>query len=103
MTSCITSTIACDEFDHIRALMDGTVKPQGIDLVFITELTNPERHGRMVRDLAFDVCELNMPTYLDCAGPRRPDHGDSDVSVPQVPPWQRLHQSAMRASRRRRT
>ena len=44
--------------------MDGTVKPQGIDLIFITELTNPERHGRMVRDLAFDVCELNMPTYL---------------------------------------
>jgi 4,5-dihydroxyphthalate decarboxylase len=64
MASRITLTIACDDFDHIRALIDGTVKPQGIDLVFITELTNPERHGRMVRDLAFDVCELNMPTYL---------------------------------------
>jgi 4,5-dihydroxyphthalate decarboxylase len=64
MASRIPLTIACDDFDHIRALMDGTVKPQGIDLVFITELTNPERHGRMVRDLAFDVCELNLPTYL---------------------------------------
>ena len=64
MASRITLTIACDDFDHIRALIDGTVKPQGIDLVFITELTNPERHGRMVRDLAFDVCELNLPTYL---------------------------------------
>ena len=64
MASRLQLTIACDDFDHIRALMDGTVKPQGIDIIFITELTNPERHGRMVRDLAFDVCELNMPTYL---------------------------------------
>ncbi|MGH6741297.1 MAG: ABC transporter substrate-binding protein [Bradyrhizobium sp.] len=64
MASRLQLTIACDDFDHIRTLMDGTIKPQGIDLVFITELTNPERHGRMVRDLAFDICELNMPTYL---------------------------------------
>ena len=64
MASRVTLSIACDEFDHIRALMDGTVKPEGIDLVFTTKLSNPERHGRMVRDLAFDVCELNVPTYL---------------------------------------
>jgi 4,5-dihydroxyphthalate decarboxylase len=57
-------TIACDEFDHIRALIDGTVAPEGIELSFTTELTNPERHSRMVRDLAFDICELNAPTYL---------------------------------------
>jgi hypothetical protein len=43
MARWITLTIACDDFDHIRSLMDGTVKPQGIDLVFSTELTNPER------------------------------------------------------------
>ena len=77
MTSRITLTIACDDFDHIRALMDGTVKPQGIDLVFITELTNPERHGRMVRDLAFDVCELNIPTYLIAR-----DHGAPITAFP---------------------
>ena len=64
MASRITLTIACDDFDHIRALMDGSVKPEGIEPVFITVLTNPERHGRMVRELAFDVCELNLPTYL---------------------------------------
>ncbi len=64
MASRIPLTIACDDFDHIRALIDGSVKPQGLDLVFITELTNPERHGRMVRELAFDICELNLPTYL---------------------------------------
>ena len=77
MAGRITLTIACDDFDHIRALMDGTVKPKGIDLVFITELTNPERHGRMVRELAFDVCELNLPTYLVAR--------DSGVSITAIP------------------
>ncbi len=64
MSGRIHVTVACDEFDHIRGLLDGSVKVDGVDLSFITELTNPERHGRMVRELAFDVCELNMPTYL---------------------------------------
>ena len=64
MSGRINLTVACDEFDHIRALLDGTVKIDGIDMSFITELSNPERHGRMIRELAFDVCELNMPTYL---------------------------------------
>ena len=64
MGSRITLTVACDDFDHIRALMEGSVKREGIDPVFITELTNPERHGKMARELAFDVCELNLPTYL---------------------------------------
>jgi hypothetical protein len=52
MASRIMLTIACDDFDHIRALMEGSVKPEGIDPVFIPELTNPERRGKMVRELA---------------------------------------------------
>jgi hypothetical protein len=69
-------TIACDEFDHIRALINGTVKPEGIELYFTTELTNPERHGRMV-----DVCELNAPT-LCCARARRADHRHAGLPAP---------------------
>ena len=77
MAGRITLTVACDDFDHIRALMDGSVKPEGIDPVFITELTNPERHGRMARELAFDVCELNLPTYLIAR--------DSGVPITAIP------------------
>jgi 4,5-dihydroxyphthalate decarboxylase len=77
MASRITLTVACDDFDHIRALMEGSVKPEGIDPVFITELTNPERHGKMVRELAFDVCELNLPTYLIAR--------DSGVPITAIP------------------
>jgi 4,5-dihydroxyphthalate decarboxylase len=64
MSGHVSLTVACDEFDHIRALLDRSVEADGIDLSFVTELSNPERHSRMIRELAFDVCELNMPTYL---------------------------------------
>jgi 4,5-dihydroxyphthalate decarboxylase len=56
--------IACDDFEIVSALEHGHVKVEGIDLHFEPEMTNPVRHGRMVRDLAFDICELNVSTYL---------------------------------------
>jgi 4,5-dihydroxyphthalate decarboxylase len=77
MSSRISLTVACDDFDHIRALYDGTVKVDGVDLSFITELSNPERHSRMVQELAFDVCELNAPTYLIAR-----DHGVPITAIP---------------------
>jgi len=57
-------TVACDPFDSVRALMDGTLQAPELELDFVTDMTNPERHMRMVRDLAFDVCELNISTFL---------------------------------------
>ena len=57
-------TLACDDFDIVRPLIDGTVEAEGIDLVFVTELSNPERHRLMLREQAFDVCELNVTNYL---------------------------------------
>jgi 4,5-dihydroxyphthalate decarboxylase len=44
--------------------MDKTIEPAGITLDFQPEMTNPVRHKAMVADLAFDVCELNVSTYL---------------------------------------
>jgi 4,5-dihydroxyphthalate decarboxylase len=60
----ITLTVACDDFDFVRPLKDGTVRAEGLDLVFVDGMNNPERHALMVRELAFDVCELNISTYL---------------------------------------
>ena len=56
--------IACDPFESVRALEHKEIEPDGIELLFQPEMTNPVRHGAMVRDLAFDVCELNVSTYL---------------------------------------
>ncbi len=57
-------SIACDPFELVRGLHDGSVPIEGIDLQFQPEMTNPVRHKAMVRDLAFDICELNICTYL---------------------------------------
>src|SRR5205814_5811537 len=56
-------TLACGDYDLMRALKDETVKPESIDLT-VVNLTSPERHWRMMRHLEFDVCELSMASYM---------------------------------------
>jgi 4,5-dihydroxyphthalate decarboxylase len=56
-------TLACGDYDLTRALIDGSVAPQGIDLIPIT-LPSPERHWRLVRGQEFDICEFSMAGYL---------------------------------------
>jgi 4,5-dihydroxyphthalate decarboxylase len=56
-------TVALGDYDINRGLIEGTVQPEGIDLVPIT-LSSPERHWRMMRGLEFDVCELSLASYL---------------------------------------
>ena len=56
-------SLACGDYDINRGLIEGTVRPEGIDLVVIT-LHSPERHWRMMRGLEFDACELSLASYL---------------------------------------
>jgi 4,5-dihydroxyphthalate decarboxylase len=56
-------TLACGDYDLMRALKDETVQPESIDLT-VVNLTSPERHWRMMRHLEFDVCELSMASYM---------------------------------------
>ena len=64
MAAALNLRIAADHFESIRALIDGSIAPKGIHLAFQPHMTNPVRHRAMVIDLAFDVCELNVCTYL---------------------------------------
>lgn len=59
----ISLTLACGDYDLNRGLIDGTIKPEGIDLTAIT-LSSPERHWRMSRFKEFDICEYSMSFYL---------------------------------------
>ncbi len=59
----LTLTLACGDYDINRGLIEGTVRPEGIDLVPVT-LSSPERHWRMMRGREFDVCELSLASYL---------------------------------------
>jgi len=48
----------------VRALKEGAVKADGLDLVMLTGMGPRERHWRMARKAEFDVCEANVGAYF---------------------------------------
>ena len=63
--------LACGSYDLLRPLIEGAVSPAGIDLNVVT-MASPERHGRMLRHMEFDVCELSLVAYLVARDQGRP-------------------------------
>lgn len=57
-------TLATGDYESIRALKEGAVQPDGIDLTVLTDMTSDIRHWRMLRNREFDVAELSMSNYL---------------------------------------
>ena len=57
-------TLALGEYDRTQALLDGRVKAEGVDLELVPMSDAFARHDRMIREEAFDVCELSMSSYL---------------------------------------
>src|SRR5437868_9087551 len=55
-------TLACWDYDRTRPLMDGRVKPEGIDLD-IQVLRPHETFKRMLSDREFHVSELSLASY----------------------------------------
>jgi 4,5-dihydroxyphthalate decarboxylase len=56
-------TLACGEYEITRALIEGEIQPEGIELISLT-MSSPERHWRMIKHQEFDVCEFSMCQYL---------------------------------------
>jgi 4,5-dihydroxyphthalate decarboxylase len=52
-------TFACGPYDRTAALRDGTLQPEGIDLVYL-ELQPAEIFWRMLQYQEFDVCEMSL-------------------------------------------
>jgi 4,5-dihydroxyphthalate decarboxylase len=57
-------TLATGDYESIRALKEGTIKPDGIELTVLTDMNSDVRHWRMLRNREFDVAELSMSNYL---------------------------------------
>ncbi|HSV19561.1 MAG TPA: ABC transporter substrate-binding protein [Casimicrobiaceae bacterium] len=55
-------SLACWNYDRTRALMDGTVQPDGIDLNYL-DLPVEETFFRMIRHREFDVAEMSLSSY----------------------------------------
>jgi 4,5-dihydroxyphthalate decarboxylase len=56
-------TVACGDYEIVRALKEGAVAADGIELVMLTGMGSKERHWRMARKNEFDVCEVNIGGY----------------------------------------
>jgi len=55
-------TLACWDYDRTRALMDGTVRADGIDLNYLA-LPVEETFFRMLRNREFDCSEMSLSSY----------------------------------------
>jgi 4,5-dihydroxyphthalate decarboxylase len=57
-------TLACGEYDRTRALADGSIRPEGIDLDYVA-LDPGELFERVARHREFPVAEMSLATYLN--------------------------------------
>src|SRR5215813_13341176 len=64
MSKKIHLTLATGDYESVRALKEGSVKPDGIELTVLTDMTSDIRHWRMIRNQEFDIAELSMSNFL---------------------------------------
>jgi 4,5-dihydroxyphthalate decarboxylase len=72
-------SLACWDYDRTRALMDGRVRPDGIELVY-QPLEVEETFFRQARHREFDVAEMSFSSY--CVSKPK---GDPFVAIPVFP------------------
>ncbi|WP_330284660.1 ABC transporter substrate-binding protein [Streptomyces sp. NBC_00588] len=56
-------TFACGDYDRTRALEEGTVRPDGIELTYL-RLPVEETFFRMMRHQEFEVAEMSLSSYV---------------------------------------
>jgi 4,5-dihydroxyphthalate decarboxylase len=56
-------SVACWDYDRTRALQDGRVVPEGVDLTYV-QVRSVETFFRMVRNREFDVAEMSLSSYV---------------------------------------
>ena len=64
MSRNIPLTLACGDYEIVRALKEGSVRPDGIDLTVVTSMDSSTRHWRFLRNREFDLAEVSASYYL---------------------------------------
>jgi 4,5-dihydroxyphthalate decarboxylase len=64
MSTKIELTLACGDYEIMRALKEGAVQPDGIDLKVVTAMDSPVRHWRFLRGREFDMAEVSCSSYI---------------------------------------
>jgi 4,5-dihydroxyphthalate decarboxylase len=65
-------TLACVDYDRTRALIDGRVRPDGVDLNYLS-LPVEEIFFRMLRGREFDAAEMSLSSYCMTLAGEAPD------------------------------
>lgn len=63
MNDRIRLTLACWDYDRTEPLRNGSVRPDGVDLTYLS-LPVEETFYRMLRHREFDVAEMSLSSYL---------------------------------------
>jgi len=64
MSNKLPLTLACGDYEIVRALKEGIVRPDGIDLTVLTGMDSTTRHWRFLRNREFDMAELSASAYI---------------------------------------
>ncbi len=67
-----TITIGCRDYDHVRALADGRIKVDGLNLKFVNVSPPSQIFLRMLHDEEFDASEMSLSNYMIAVG--KSDH-----------------------------
>ncbi|KAB5575344.1 4,5-dihydroxyphthalate decarboxylase [Coniochaeta sp. 2T2.1] len=81
-------TFACWAYDRMKAIEDGTVKPEGIDLTFLNYRVE-ETFFRQLRFKEFDLSELSLSSYVLTLNSDNPPF----IAIPVFPSRFFRHQS----------
>ena len=68
MSARLPLTLACGDYEIVRALKDGTVKPDGIELTVLTDMDSNTRHNRFLKGREFDIAEVSSCGYITAIG-----------------------------------
>jgi 4,5-dihydroxyphthalate decarboxylase len=68
MSAKLPLTLACGDYEIVRVLKEGTVKPDGIELTVLTQMDSNTRHHRFLQGREFDVAEMSACSYVIARG-----------------------------------
>jgi 4,5-dihydroxyphthalate decarboxylase len=73
-------TLACWDYDRTRALLDGSVRPDGIELLYLNQPVE-ETFFRMMRHREYDCSEMSLSSYVASLGREDPPF----IAIPVFP------------------
>ena len=62
MTKKLQLTLACGDYEIVRPLKEGIVRPDGIELTILTGADSATRHWRFLRNNEYDIAECSAST-----------------------------------------